>query len=76
MEVRLQCCLLATLTKEGTGKMESTATKITALISELTRDLEAVERQEKLQIITADDAKSVRKSIEQSIADLRKIPCD
>lgn len=53
---------------------ESIAAKIRRLITELSRDLTSVERQEKLNIVSRAEAESIRKSIEQSIAELRTIP--
>ncbi len=54
-------------------KSQSTATKICGLISELTQNLHALERQEKLRIVSRAEAESIRTSIKQSIADLQAI---
>lgn len=48
--------------------------KIRELIAELKSDLASIERQEKLNAINKIEAASIRKSIQQSIDDLRKIP--
>ena len=50
--------------------------KVRVLIAELKNDLASVDRQEKLKVISKVDAASNRKSIQQSIDDLAKIPCD
>jgi len=52
----------------------TTAEKIQKLIAELRDNLASVERQERLKIITKDEAMGIRRSIQQSIEDLRKIP--
>lgn len=51
-----------------------TKEKIQHLVQELIQDLGVVERQEKLGLISAADAESIRKSIVQSIAELKAIP--
>lgn len=48
--------------------------KIQKLIAELEDNLASIERQERLKIITKDEAMGIRRSIQQSIEDLRKIP--
>ena len=53
----------------------STEERVQRLIAELQSDLASVERQEKLKIIAKDEAMSIRRSIQQSIEDLRKICC-
>ena len=50
--------------------------KVRVLIAELKNDLASVAIQEKLKVISKVDAASNRKSIQQSIDDLAKIPCD
>jgi adenylosuccinate lyase len=54
----------------------STQEKVCKLIAELKFDLANVERQEKLKVISKEEAASIRKSLQQSIEDLRKVPCD
>ncbi len=52
----------------------STEEKVRGLIAELDKDLAIVERQEKLEIIDKLEAASIRRSIQQSIDDLRRTP--
>ncbi len=49
--------------------------KVRKLVSELNNDLVDVDRQEKLHIISKVEATSIRKSIQQSIDELRRILC-
>lgn len=53
----------------------TTEEKVQKLIAELKDDLVRVERQEKLKIMNKAEATSIRRSIQQSIEDLRNIPC-
>ncbi len=53
----------------------STREKVLRLIEELKHDLISIEKQERLQIVGHDEGASIRKSILQSIEDLRRIPC-
>ena len=50
--------------------------KIRVLIGELENALAGVEQQEKLKVISKIEAASIRKSIQQSIDDLIRIPCN
>lgn len=50
--------------------------KVRVLISELKNDLASIDTQEKLNVISKREAGCIRKSIQQSIDDLAKIPCD
>ena len=50
--------------------------KVRVLIAELKNDLASIEKQEKLNVISKIEAASIRKSIQQSIDDLIKIPCN
>ena len=50
--------------------------KVRALIAELQNALASVEKQEKLKVVSKIEAASIRKSIQQSIDDLIKIPCN
>jgi hypothetical protein len=51
----------------------TTEVKVQKLIAELQSDLASIERQEKLKIIAKDEAMSIRRSIQQSIDDLRNV---
>ena len=50
--------------------------KVRVLIAELKNDLASIDTQEELNVISKRDAASIRKSIQQSIDDLAKIPRD